>query len=121
MCPEKAKIFIADDDEDRRTMYERLLKLGDHEVLLKAGTLEEALSIIALLPQEIQVAFLDGNMRKGNISGSDGEKMVEAVHNFAPWCKTIGISASGKIEGADKNFDIQRGSIQELLQIIADL
>jgi len=122
MCPKEAGIFIADDHRDFVEILEELLEWSGHRVLVKAFTLDEALYEISQLTPDVQVALLDGNLNATKRDGLDGLMMVRAIHEYAPWVKTVGISMSGKVEGVDINMPPTKISeLGELEKIINNL
>jgi len=103
MSPEKAKVFIAEDDEDYQKYARKILEGAGHTVVATATTLPEALKIVAKLEElGINVAAIDGNLRPNSVGGYDGQTILKAIKEQAPNVKTVGIS-SLKIPGADAN------------------
>lgn len=93
--PEKAKVFLADDDQVFRATIKELLAFDGHTVVLEAKTLPEAFDCITrLTEQKIRVAVLDGNLNPFDHSGSDGKRMVIEIRKAAPDVKIIGMSGS---------------------------
>lgn len=117
--PEKAKVFVAEDDPDFLDSLKMVLNDAGHTVTLTANTIEDALSAINNFQiKGIQVASIDGNLRRGVISGSDGRRLVEAIRNTAPDVKIIGMS-SGPIPGVD--VDLGKDRFEELGKIVTGL
>lgn len=117
--PEETKVFAAEDDLDFLDNIEMALKAKGHTLALTATTLEEALKAIETFPTAgIQIAALDGNLKKGVKSGSDGRQMVAAIRNISPSVKIIGMSGE-PMEGVD--IDLGKDRIYELGKVVTEL
>lgn len=93
--PEKARVFLAEDDPYMQKVIKQRLEEAGHELTLEAHTLDEALQSIQQFKNSgIQVAVLDGNLDKDDTSGYDGQLMVRKIKELAPEVKTIGMSRS---------------------------
>ena len=80
MSPEKAKIFLVEDNEFDICDTRWFLKEGGHQIVIEAKSLEEALNLIpSLKEKEINVAIVDGNLSSGERSGSDGARIAEEI------------------------------------------
>lgn len=117
--PEKARVFAAEDNADFLDNIDFVLDMAGHSLVLQATTLEEALAVIRTLPEHgIQVASVDGNLTKNVKTGSDGRQMVEAIRNFAPGVKIVGMSGES-MENVD--IDLGKDKIGELGKIVTAL
>ena len=117
--PEKARVFAAEDDPDSLDNIKMALEAKGHTLALTATTLEGALEIIQAFPQEeIQIAALDGNLKKGVKSGSDGRQMIAAIRNISPSVRIIGMSGES-MEGVD--IDLGKDRIYELGEVVTKL
>lgn len=91
--PERARVFVAEDDEQWQIMIEDILNEAGHSVVLKATTLDEALKAAEQFEElKVQVATIDGNLSPDDVSCYDGRALVAAISRFAPDVKTIGMS-----------------------------
>lgn len=117
--PEKARIFVAEDNPEWQEMIASTLEKAGHTVVLKATTLREALDAVQQFEQlEIQVATIDGNLSPDDTSGYDGRTLVEAINSQAPHVLTIGMSGLN-VRGV--TFDLGKGKFQQLGEIITSL
>ncbi|MBI2196085.1 response regulator [Candidatus Daviesbacteria bacterium] len=117
--PEKARVFAAEDDPDYLDTMKIELGIKGHTLALTATTLEEALKAIETFPTAgIQIAALDGNLKRGVKSGSDGRQMVAAIRNISPSVKIIGMSGES-MEGVD--IDLGKDRIYELGKVVTEL
>ncbi len=73
--PERAKVFVAEDNSFSLFLAKQSLADDHHTVVLEAQTLAKALKCIAQFKeQNIQVAVLDGNLTENASSGYDGKR-----------------------------------------------
>jgi len=104
MSPEKAKIFLVDDDDDIIRNCSMFLEKNGHNVVEVAGSLQEALlKIPTLAGLKINVAVVDGNLSGHDASGDDGEIITEKIKSQNPNIKVIGHSLDTDVRGADVN------------------
>lgn len=116
---EKARVFVAEDDPDLLESLKYVIEKEGHTVTLSAASLSDALAAISTFPQfGIQIASIDGNLRKGEKSGSDGRQMVAAIRNAAPEVKIVGISGQ-TIPGVD--VDLGKDRTEKLGKVITEL
>lgn len=119
MSPEKARVFVAEDDAEWRERINRLLVRSGHEVVMTAETRQQAMEAVKRLQElGVQVATIDGNLRKFDSSGDDGQAILSAIREQAPNVKTVGFSALG-VRGADANVD--KGDPFELGEVVTRL
>lgn len=117
--PEKARVFVAEDNLDYLDSLKWVIENAGHTVTLTATSLEDALKAIRTFPQSgIQVASIDGNLGTGVKSGSDGRQMVDAIRNAAPEVKIVGMSGQ-IITGVD--VDLGKDRTEELGKVITKL
>jgi DNA-binding NtrC family response regulator len=104
MCPEKARIFLVEDDPDELEEPAKILEPFGHTIVLTATTLDSALEQIPNLQKsEINVAIIDGNLTDGVENGKDGEAIANAIHDSWPTITVIGHSLNKNIRNADYN------------------
>lgn len=100
----KARVAIF---EDNALISECLLEAltgAEHEIVLHAPTMAAArLAIEQLTPEELDVAVIDGNLDKGQISGQNGNEIATALRANLGDIMLIGFAASGDVEGVDVN------------------
>lgn len=113
MCPERARIFVIDDDEFYQGRIRAILEGAGHEVVLTAETFEEAADLIRggeLSRLRIQVATIDGSIGPAAI-GREGDLIAEFIREREPDIKTVGVSNLGNVANTDVNvhkFDLDR-------------
>jgi len=116
MCPEKAKVFIAEDDDGFREMVIERLEEGEHKVVAFAKTFKEAKELAPRLEElGVQVAILDGNLSPNETEGREGQTILRIIKEKSPRVKTVGISA-GYIQGVD--IDLGKKRIEKLVEIV---
>ncbi len=117
--PENARVFVAEDDPDFLDDLKMVLEGEGHAVTLSATSLENALQAIGNFQKlGIQVASIDGNLKRGVRSGTDGRQLVNAIRDLAPDVKIIGMSAE-PITGVD--VDLGKDRFEELGQVVTGL
>lgn len=111
MCPEKAKVFIAEDDPEFVMHYSRFLKQEGHEIVGTASTKEDSLEATKKFNElGVQVLVLD---REFGADKQAGEEILAASKANAPEVKIIGMSNSDKgIPGV--NIDLGKQFIRRL-------
>ena len=106
--PEKAKVFIAEDDADFLDTLRPVLEDAGHTITFTADSLESALSAIGDFKRlGIQVAIVDGNLNPNVRSGTDGRQLVNTIRRLSPDVRIIGMS-SGSIPNVDVDLGKQR-------------
>lgn len=117
--PEKARVFVAEDDPDFLDTLKLELESAGHTVVLSASTLESALEAIQTFPElGVQVASIDGNLERGVVSGSDGLQLVATIRNIAPNVRIIGMS-SKSIPSVD--VDLGKENLENLGEVVTNL
>ena len=117
--PEKARVFVAEDNKDWQEYIEKILNRAGHSVVARATTVEEGLKIIEQFGElQVQVATIDGNLSEDDISGYDGRALVEAIGRHAPNVKTVGMSGLA-MNGV--TIDLGKGSIAKLGEVVTNL
>lgn len=120
--PRKAKVFLVDDNENIRNSIKESLEREGHEVLIEAGSLEEALIKISDVAQKgVTIAIIDGSLSPpGTAFTNDGEKVASALKKKAPDIKIISFS-SHRANWGDKNLIKSEVAASQLGGIITDL
>lgn len=116
--PEKAKVFIAEDDKTWRKFVKDSLVKSNHTVVIEAEDVEQALGAVPLAVElRVNVAVLDGSIPNDMY---DGEIIAAALRKVIPGIKVVGVSGRG-VTGADVN--IWKGDFYKtnLGQIVKDL
>lgn len=117
--PERARVFVAEDDETILPLINRLLSRHGHTVVLQAQTLAEALRCIEQFEAlDVQVAVIDGNLSPNDTSGADGYQLVTRIKELTPNVITIGMSNS-PVDGV--HVDLGKKRAIELGRIITNL
>lgn len=118
--PERARVFIAEDDPVWQSAIGDILERSGHTVVGNATTLTQALASVKQFERlAVQVATIDGNLNAWDSSGADGRALVEAIQRLAPNVKTVGLSASGAIPGATTS--LWKPEVQKLGDVINKL
>ena len=101
--PERARVFVAEDDEDWQSMIGELLKQNGYSVVVTATTREKALEIAQKLSSlGVNVATVDGNLNPNDSDGYDGRAVVREIRKHAPDVKIVGFSGNREgVQGAD--------------------
>lgn len=119
MSPEKARVFVAEDDPDHQDTIRERLERDGHSVVLSARTRNEALSAVNKLKElKVQVATIDGNLSPWEESGQDGKDLIAAIRKVAPDVVTIDMSLSG---GLNADITVGKGNARTLSKVITDL
>lgn len=117
--PEKARVFVAEDNPDWQKHIEEILNRAGHSVVARATTLGEGLKIIEQFGElQIQVATIDGNLGEDDTSGYDGRALVAAIDRLAPDVKTIGMSG---LSVSGVTVDLGKGNIRQLGEAVTNL
>ena len=66
----------------------------------------------------INLALIDGNLKKDDDSGADGQAVLSAIRTKAPGVITIGVSGLS-VPGADQQ--VSKGKIENLGEVIREL
>jgi DNA-binding NtrC family response regulator len=104
MSPEKAKVFIVEDNDVYRDTNTIFLENSGHFVVETATSRREALAKIPSLSKKgVNVAVVDANLSKRGISGGDGEEIAKAIKSQHPKITVIGNAARNSIDSADIN------------------
>ncbi len=111
--PPEARVAIFEDDPRFIRMYKRVLKDSGHTVVVEASTVAKAHAVLETLgEQKVQVAIIDGNLTSGDTSGEDGREINTRIKQLFPDIRTIGVSGSGGVDGADSSLN--KGDFQRL-------
>ena len=91
--PEKARIFLAEDNPDQRKIQKFWLEEAGHTVVIEASTLDEALEKVKSAKElEVNVGVLDGSLREK--SPTDGPRIAEALRKAIPGIKIVSFSGA---------------------------
>lgn len=117
--PEKARVFVAEDNPNYLNAFKGQLETAGHSVLLTATTLRDALGAVQQFEQlRIQVAIIDGNLDPNDTSGYDGQRIVDAIGRLAPNIKIVGMSSSS-IKGV--TVDLGKRNYHKLGETVTNL
>lgn len=120
MCPENAKVLIAEDSEDFRTYQKRAMEEAGHTVVMEVDDVQKGLSAIAdAVKLEVNVALVDGRIPN---DPEDGPKLVKALLQSIPDIKIVDVSAFGDaIEKADAKMPKSKFNSKGLGKLVTDL
>lgn len=119
MSPEKARVFVAEDDSDWQDMLGEILKDAGHSVVARATNLHDALNTAKRLSSlKVDVAVIDGNLSEDESRGYDGQAVLNAIRQHAPRVRTIGMSGS-HVAGTD--VDLGKAKATELGEVVRKL
>lgn len=117
MSPDRAKVFIAENDEVWMRVEKRCLTPEGHKIVVEARTADEA---IALIPKAVElgvnVGVVDGKIPS---DPSDGQRVAQALREALPNIKIVGVSA-GKIAGTDAMMDKASFDRTRFIQIVKE-
>ena len=117
--PERARVFVAEDDKRYQELIESFLTRAGHSIVLKAETFDDAIKAVEQFSElDVQVATIDGNLDPNDTSGYDGRALVEAISRLAPNVKTVGMSGSD-IKGV--TVDLGKRNIVGLGEVVTNL
>jgi len=122
-CQQKTmlKIFIVDDDEDVRRLYERLLNINSFEILPSAKDGEEAIVKFNQFKKKPDIILLDYLM-----PGLNGIETAKTILNLAPESNIIMISSDNSIKKTALEIGIKRFlskvvSLEKIIQTIKEV
>lgn len=119
MSPEKAKVFVSEDNKQWQDMIRDILQDDGHSVVASAKTLEEALALSQRLGElGVNVATIDGNLSEWDTSGADGQAVLRAIRASAPGVKTVGLSGN-RVPGVD--IDLGKANCVDLSKTVKKL
>lgn len=119
MSPERANVFIAEDQKDFVFMLEEFAKLSGHTVVAKADNLSDALDCVDKFGElNVDVAYIDGNLSRGDSSGNDGQIILRDIQEKYPNVKTIGMSAN-RFPGVD--IDLGKENLSSVGEVTRNL
>ena len=119
MAPERAKVFVAEDDSAWQLIIKKGLERSGHEVVVTATDLESALALVDQLESlGVDVAVLDGNLNKYESSGRDGQALLHAIRTKCPKVKTVGMSALS-VPGSD--LDLGKSGCHKIGEAVNNL
>lgn len=119
MSPEKARVFIAEDNEDFLDIIQEYLEEADHSVVLKASTLTDALAGVNNLEKlGVDIAVLDGNLDEWETKGYDGQEVLRVIRATAPNVRTISMSGN-KFPNAD--IDLGKDKVEDIGGVVTNL
>lgn len=114
MAPEKAKLFIVDDDADTRDIIGDYMQMAGHKVVAEAGSVAAALTVIAKL-RDVDVALVDGNLSPHSRDGQDGAEVAAAFRQKFPGKPVFSISADRQLWSDDPDLSARDG-VEEILK-----
>ncbi len=107
--PKEAKIYLTEDDTNLREATRRELEFEGHRVVHEAHDLETALDGVKTASDlGVNVAVLDGNLTRGDVSCSDGMMIASALRARIPQIKIVAFTSSEKDPGYGDIF-VQKG------------
>lgn len=118
-------MVIFEDNDTFRKLLEIYLKGRGHNVVDEAGTMPQALGVVASLAAgEViaDVAVVDGNLSRGRIDGAEGAEIVQKlreIENLGTFA-IYGMSSMGDIAGVDENISKDKVG-KKLLELISML
>lgn len=116
--PEKAKIFVAEDEQTIRRLLRTMLTQRGHRVVLEAGSLAEALENIKKAKEMgVSVAVIDGSLTGQNSPG-DGPKIAEALRKEVPGIKIVSFSGEPVSWG---DYNVYKPDIATLPAVIKSI
>lgn len=119
MSPEKARVFVAEDDSTWQDMIKEFLEMAGHSVVARATTLPEALNTVKRLDKlNVDVAIIDGNLDESESRGYDGQAVLRAIREHAPRVRTIGMSGNS-VPGTD--VDLGKRNLQNIGDVVTKL
>jgi CheY-like chemotaxis protein len=119
MSPEKARVFVAEDDKDWQDMIKEFLEMAGHTVVASARTLPEAMSTVKRLQDlKVDVAVIDGNLNEFDSDGYDGQSVLRAIREHAPRVRTVGMSGN-PVRGTD--VDLGKTKLQDIGDVVTKL
>lgn len=119
MSPEKAKVFIAEDDKHYQSFFKKLLEKAGHTIVASATNLPEALGLVERLGElNVDVAVIDGNLNEYDSDGHDGQSVLRAIREHAPRVKTVGMSGNS-VRGTD--VDLGKANLVDIGEVVKKL
>lgn len=120
MCPERAKVFIAEDDENFRKFDREAVTKAGHEVAIEVEDVEDGLQAVGQAKElGVNVALLDGRIPS---FPNDGATLAAALREVIPGIKVVDVSAFGDaIADADAKMPKTKFSIKELGELVTKL
>lgn len=119
MSPERAKVFIAEDDEKWRQTQRQAAEKAGHEVVLEVDEIRRALDAVAQLQAlGVNVALVDGSIPIGKL---DGMVLTRVLKDSIPDIKVVDVSGFGDVQNADAKMPKWNFNSAKLGQIITDL
>lgn len=119
MSPEKARVFVAEDDSTWQDMIKEFLEMSGHSVVASARSLPEAMSAVKRLQDlHVDVAVIDGNLNEFDSDGHDGQSVLRAIREHAPRVRTIGMSGNS-VRGTD--VDLGKAHLTDIGDVVRKL
>lgn len=119
MCPEKAKVFIAEDDEDWRRLNREAVEKAGHKVVIEVKDVRTGLAEVSNAQKlGVQAALLDGRIPS---DPSDGPTLAAALRQAIPGIKVVDVSAWGDtIKNADAKMPKTKFNPDRLGKLITE-
>ncbi len=119
MSPEKARVFVVEDDIRSQILLKYLLVAAGHSIVLTAETRQQALEAVTQLKElGVQVAIIDGNLNPYDGDGADGQAVLAAIRVQAPEVKTVGM-ARFSVRGVD--VDVGKINLAQIGEVVRKL
>ena len=95
MSPERARVFVVDDNDDYRDSLKEFLILSGHTVIAEATSLGSAMETIKGL-ENVDVALIDGNLSETSRGGYDGARVAKEFREKFPGVPLYAISVDSQ-------------------------
>lgn len=119
MSPEKARVFIAEDNKDYQSFLKEFLEEAGHTIVACATNLPDALRLVKRLGElSVDVAVIDGNLNEYDSDGHDGQSVLRAIREHAPRVKTVGMSGNS-VRGTD--VDLGKANLVDIGEVVKKL
>lgn len=120
--PPEAKVFYTEDDRDFSESVRMLVEQEGHIVVFEARDLESALAGAERLNElKADVAVLDGNLKQGDKSCSDGRQIASVLRKANPNIKIIAFSGEKNADYGDVFVSKEFPGMMDLPKVITDL
>lgn len=97
MSPEKAKVFIAEDDNYWQESFRTEMVRGGHEVVLEVDNIQDGLAAVTKAKElGVDVALVDGCIP---MDREDGTILARTLREAIPGIKVVDVSTFGNAVG----------------------
>ena len=118
MSPDRARVFIAEDDSTWQDMLGEMVEDAGHTVVGRATNLKDALEKTKHIEGKVDVAIIDGNLDPDESGGYDGQAVLQSIRKNAPSVKTVGMSGNS-VRGTD--VDLGKANSIKIGEVIKGL